>query len=259
MTREDVAEQLDCAPATVTKFENATAAVSVATVAMLMEIYGVAGPARDDMLKLAREARQRGWWHQYSRAIPAWFSVYVGLEEAASEISSWHPEVLDGRLQTESYMRALISAELPVPDASEIDRRVAVRLKRQERLHESEPLSLWVVIGEAALRRLVGGPETMREQLEHLVQQSLLNNVTIQVLPYKTGAYPGMHGGFHLLRFPEATGDAIVYVEYQQGSIYLEKKPDVASYDRLFDHLVARALGPDESRAMITQVAEEYS
>lgn len=208
-------------------------------------------------MALAREARQRGWWHQYSGAIPQWFEVYVGLEAEAAEIRSFQPEMIDGRLQTEGYMRALIQAEVNVPSPEAIDRNVAIRLKRQERLTSPDAPELWVVVGEAALRRVVGGVETMREQLQKLNEVSRLNNITVQVLPFRAGAHPGMQGGFHLLEFPEENDQGVVYVEYRQGSLYLERQPDVDAYAKLFDHLRARALGPDESRALITRMAEE--
>lgn len=222
---------------------------------MLLELFGVEGERREVLLTLAREARQRSWWQAYSGAIPQWFEVYVGLEAEATEIRTWHPEMIDGRLQTEGYMRALIQAEVEVPADDEIDRRVAVRLKRQEQLTASEPLRLWSIIGEAALHQVVGGPETMREQLHHLVDVSRLNNMTLQVLPYDVGAHPGMQGGFHLLRF--TTDPAVAYCEYRQGSIYMEKNEDVSAYARVLDLLVARALGPDQSRDLIRRVLRE--
>ncbi|GAA4222655.1 hypothetical protein FHR32_003843 [Streptosporangium album] len=246
-----------CAPATITKIENASSTARPADVALLLELYGVTGRRREVLMALAREARQRGWWQQYSGAIPQWFEVYVGLEEEASEIRSFQPEVIDGRLQTEGYIRALIQAEVNVPPAEEIDRRVAIRLKRQEKLTFPDAPELWVVVGEAALRRAVGGVETMREQLQRLNEVSRLNNITLQVLPFQAGAHPGMQGGFHLLGFPGETDQDVVYVEYRQGALYLERQPDVDAYAKLFDHLRARALGPDESRALITRMAEE--
>ncbi|MFD8560401.1 Scr1 family TA system antitoxin-like transcriptional regulator [Streptosporangium canum] len=255
--RDEVAAFVGCAPATITKIENASSTARPADVALLLELYGVTGQQREILMTLAREARQRGWWHQYGGAIPQWFEAYVGLEEEAAEIRSFQPETIDGRLQTEGYIRALIQAEVSVPPDEEIERRVAVRLRRQERLTSPDAPELWVVLGEAALRRVVGGTETMREQLQRLSQVSRLNNVTLQVLPFHAGAHPGMHGGFHLLGFPEEADRAVVYVEYRQGALYLERQPDVDAYAKLFDHLRARALGPDESRALIARMAEE--
>jgi transcriptional regulator with XRE-family HTH domain len=258
-TREEVAEFVGCAPATVTKIENASNAAPPAYVALMLELYGVTGGERDAWLSVARQARKRGWWQQYGGAIPAWFEVYIGLEEEASEIRSYQAEVIYGLFQTEAYIRAQILAELSVPPDDEIDRRISIRLKRQERLSADDAPDLWIVLNEAAIRRQVGGPETMKEQLDRLIQASRFNHVTLQVLPFSAGAHPASHGGFNILRFPEPTDRDVVYVEYRQGSIYLEREPDIEAYTKLFDHLRARALGPDESRALISRVVKEMS
>lgn len=254
-TREEVAEFVSCAPATVTKIENASNAAPPAYVALMLELYGVTGGERDAWLAVARQARKRGWWQQYSGAIPSWFEVYVGLEEEAGEIRSYHPDGLKGLLQTEEYMRAQILAEPVVPAEEEIERRVAVRMTRQKRLVQDDAPHLWIVVGEATIHREVGGRTAMREQLRHLVDLSRLNSVTLQVLPYSAGAHPGSHGAFTILGFPEPADRDVVYVEYRLGSLYLESQAEVDAYTTIFDHLRARALGPDESRSVISQVA----
>jgi len=256
-SRDEVAAYVGVAPSTITKIENASAAARPADVAMMLTLYGVEEPRREVLMTLARDARRRGWWQAYSGAIPQWFEVYVGLEEEASKICTWENEQIDGLLQTEDYMRALFQAELIVPSDEEIDRRVAVRLKRQERLLATDAPELWTVIGEGALRRMVGGVETMREQLDKLTQASRLNNITLQVLPFSAGAHPAMHGAYHLLGF--AGDPSVVYVEYRRGSLYLEQAPDVDTYVSLFDHLRARALSPDDSRALLARVVNEIS
>ncbi|SDH95654.1 hypothetical protein SAMN05421505_12816 [Sinosporangium album] len=224
---------------------------------MMLNLYGVDSERHDVLMTLARDARQRGWWQAYSGAIPQWFEVYVGLEEEASKICSWENEQIDGRLQTEDYMRALFQSEMIVPSDEEIDRRVAVRLKRQEKLLAADAPELWVVVGEGALRRMVGGVETMRGQINKLIQAPRINNIMLQVLPFSAGAHPAMHGAFHLLGF---AGDPdVVYVEYRQGSLYLEQAPDVDAYVKLFDHLRARALSPDDSRVLLARVMDEIS
>ncbi len=184
------------------------------------------------------------------------FEVYVGLEEEVSEIRTYQPELVHGLLQTEGYMRAVMLADVNVPADDELDRRVAVRMKRQERLTADDAPKLGVVLNEAALRREVGGRATMREQLRYLAEISRLNKVLLQVLTYAAGAHPGMDGPFEILSFPEAADPDVAYVQYRRGSIYMEQQADVGAYAELFDHLRARALGPDESRALIARVAD---
>jgi transcriptional regulator with XRE-family HTH domain len=254
--RDEVAEFVGVAPATITKIEGATNAPRVADVALILELYGVTGNQREVLLTLAREARKRGWWHQYGGAIPAWFEVYVGLEEEAAEIRTYQPEVIYGLLQTEAYARALMMTAPQLPNEEEFERRLSLRMKRQERLVADDAPDTWIILNEAALRREVGGHDAMREQLGRLVELSRLNNMTLQVLPFSAGAHPATHGGFEMLGFPEPTDRDVVYVEYWRGSIYLERTPDIDAYAKLFDHLRARALGPDESRALISQIAD---
>jgi transcriptional regulator with XRE-family HTH domain len=258
-SRDEVAAFVGVAPSTITKIENATLLARPADVAMMLDCYGIEPAQREVLLTLARQARQRGWWHTRAVAIPAWFEVYVGLEDEASEILTFHPELIDGRLQTENYIRALIEAEFHVPSETEIRSRIAARLKRQERLRAANPLRLSTVVGEAALHQMIGGPATMREQLHHLLQMMELDSITVQVLPFGAGAHPGLRGGFHLLKFPEPADRDVVYVEYQQGAVYMEQDEDVAACAQVLDMLVARALNPNATRDLITRVAERFS
>lgn len=258
-TREQVAEFVGCSPVTITRIESAQSAPRLADTARMLECYGVTGERREVLMTLCGEARRRGWWHQYSGAIPAWFEVYVGIEGEVSEIRSYQPEAIDGRLQTEGYIRALMLADVDVPSDEELERRVTVRMKRQEQLTDEDGPKMWLVLNEAALRRQVGGRATMHDQLSHLVESSRSNKIILQVLPYAAGAHPAMDGAFEILRFPDAADPDVVYLQYRRGSIYLEDSADVAAYAELFDHLRARALGPDESRALIARLAEEAS
>jgi transcriptional regulator with XRE-family HTH domain len=159
----------------------------------------------------------------------------------------------------ESAQSAPRLADVTTPAPAEVDRRVEVRMKRQEALMAEDGPKLWAVIDEGLLRRVVGGAETMRAQLEHLAGMSRANRIVVQVLTFAAGAHPGMDGSFHILRFPDAADPDAVYVQYRRGSIYLEDSADVAAYAELFDHLRARALGPDESRALILRLARELS
>ena len=244
---------------TVTRIESAQSAPRLADTARMLECYGITGARREVLMTLCGEARRRGWWHQYSGAIPSWFEVYVGIEGEVSEIRSYQPEAIDGRLQTEGYIRALMLADVDVPSGEELERRITVRMKRQEQLTDEDAPKMWFVLNEGALRRQVGGRATMHEQLEHLAEVSRSNKVVLQVLAYAAGAHPAMDGAFEILRFPDAADPDVVYMQYRRGSIYLEDPADVAAYAELFDHLRARALGPDESRALIARLAEETS
>jgi transcriptional regulator with XRE-family HTH domain len=258
-TREQVAEFVGCSPVSITRYESAQTTPRLADTARLLELYGVTGERREILLTLTAEARRRGWWHQYSGAIPAWFEVYVGIEGDASEIRSYQPELIDGRFQTEGYIRALMLADVNLPTDEELERRIAVRRKRQELLDGDDAPKIWLVVNESALRRQVGGRQAMHDQLTHLAGLSRSNKVVLQVLTESAGAHPAMDGAFEILRFPEAADPDVVYLQYRRGSIYLEDPADIAAYAEVFDHLRARALGPDESRALIGRLADEIA
>ncbi|WP_245623285.1 helix-turn-helix domain-containing protein [Spirillospora albida] len=257
LTREDVAERIGCAPVTITRVETGQSGARVGEVSLMLDVYGVVGDEREALLQVAKDARKRGWWHSYSGAIPSWFQVYVGLEEEATSIQDYQPEVVPGILQTEAYGRATYLAEAVVPVGQEIDRQINLRLERQKRILEADnPPDMWFVINEAVIRRSVGGITVMQDQLDHLVRLSHLPNITLQVLPFTAGAHPGMQGGFRILDFPNPADPAVVYVEYRRGSLFLEKADDVSSYTSVFNHLRAQALSRTESRDLVMAAAQ---
>jgi hypothetical protein len=259
LTIDEVAERLEWSTAKISRIENARVRVLPRDVKFLLTTYGLSSKddAWDVLLTLARESRQRGWWQQYGEAVPDWFEVYVGLEAEAATISSYDAEFVPGILQTEGYARAVHRAQLPTATEEEIERLVSVRMTRQELLASDDAPDLWLVINEAVIRRLVGGPATMRDQLERLIEASKRPNVTLQVVPFDAGAHPAMDGSFHLLSFPQPSDDQIVYFEYHTGALYLEKPAEVGRYSLMYDHLRASALPVDASRALIARMAEQ--
>ncbi|WP_239377642.1 DUF5753 domain-containing protein [Frankia sp. Cj5] len=190
---------------------------------------------------------------------PHRFQVYVGLETEAAFIHEYSAELMPGLLQTAEYYRAFMRATPAIGNDDEIERKVAVRMTRQERLRSDEPPTLWTVLNEAVIRRVVGGAETMRAQLRHVAEMAELSHVSVQVLPFRAGAHPAMDGSFIVLGFPEPADPDVVYLESQGGSLYLEETPHVTRYTLMFDHLIAKALDPDESRRLIAQVADELT
>ncbi|MFC5815621.1 helix-turn-helix domain-containing protein [Nonomuraea harbinensis] len=254
MSRETVAELMGCSAPTITRIEAATVGARIADVTMLLEIYEVPAHTREVLLQLARDARKRGWWDKLSDTIPEYFQSYVGLEEDASSITGYETEYVPGLFQTEEYARAIMSAEPALPSEEELALSLAIRMKRQEVLKSAYPPEMWMVLNEAVIRRVVGEEGLMHRQLRHLHELSSQNSINIQVLPFSSGAHPAMNGGFSILKFPNLSDPDVVYLEYWRGSIYLEEPHDVNAYNRLFDHLRARALGPDQTRRLIEQV-----
>jgi transcriptional regulator with XRE-family HTH domain len=254
LTGEQVAEQMGWSVAKVYRIEGDRVRVLPRDVQRLLKLYGIGGEQAEAVLELARAARAKDWWHQYSGAIPEWFQFYVGLEAAASAMQEYCAELVTGLLQTEAYARAVMAAAART-DTEEMDRQVAVRLERQKRLTAPDAPSLWVILAEAVLHRQVGGPAVMRAQLAHVAEMAGRGNVTVQVLPFTAGAHPAMLGSFTLMQFPDPADKDVVYLEAETGALYLEKQEDVRRYSLMIDYLRAQALGPSESRALIAQMA----
>jgi transcriptional regulator with XRE-family HTH domain len=261
LTIEQVSEATggDIGPSGISRWETGDRSVRPTDLRFLLDIYDVHGEEREALLTLARQARERGWWHTYGDAVPNWFQVYVGLEAEAKSIHAYASELVPGPLQTADYYRAFLNTVAGAESEEEAERKIAVRLTRQERLTGDDPPEYWVVLNEAVIRRVVGGPQVMRAQLEQIVQMAKLKHVTIQVLPFSAGAHPGMDGAFWILGFPEAPDPDVVYQENQMGGLYMEKLEEVDRYTLMFNHLIAMALDPGESRALMTRVAAEMT
>ncbi|HEX6527658.1 MAG TPA: helix-turn-helix transcriptional regulator [Streptosporangiaceae bacterium] len=256
LTGEQVAEEMGWSVAKVYRIEGDKVRVLPRDVARLLKLYGVEGAERDAVMELAKLARGKDWWHQYSGAIPEWFQFYVGLETAASALRGYESELVPGLFQTEAYARAIMSTA-PAADNEEADRQITVRMERQKRLTASDPLTVWQVLNEAVIRRPVGGADVMRAQLDHLIEVASLKNVTLQILSFDKGAHPAMIGSFQMMEFPDPADPEVVYLETQTGALYVEKQQDVREYGLRFDYARAQALGPAESRAMLIQLASE--
>jgi len=262
LTIEDVALELEWSAAKVSRIENARVRVLPRDVKHLLRTYGVADsdPAWDMLVTLARESRQKGWWHAYGDTIGESFSTYVGLEAEAETLRTYESECVPGLLQTEDYARAVVGAALAAPGTDNgIERNVALRMSRQLRLTESASPELWAVVNEGAIRRLVGRPVVMHAQLDRLLEASHQPGITLQVLPFSAGAHAGMGGAFTIICLPEPGDPDVAYVNYNSGSLFLEKPDELRRCAMIFDHLCAAALSIGQSRDMITRIANELA
>ncbi|GAA2962166.1 MULTISPECIES: helix-turn-helix domain-containing protein [Streptomyces] len=258
MTAEEVAERLLVSQSKISRLENGRRSISQRDVRDLCGVYEVEDHrVVDSLMQMAKDSRQQGWWHAFGD-IP--YSVYIGLETDAESLRVYEPQVVPGLLQTRSYAEAVISGALPEAPPSDIEKRVNVRARRQDRVNSTEqPLRLWAVIDESALRRLVGGNQVMIEQLEHLIEQSHLPHVTVQVLPFEMGAHPGINGQYAILEFPDAADSSVVYIEGVTSDLYLEKANDVQRYSVMYEHLRAQALNVEQTREFISDIAKSYT
>ncbi|MEU7407764.1 helix-turn-helix transcriptional regulator [Streptomyces sp. NPDC042638] len=258
MTAEEVAERLLVSQSKISRLENGRRSISQRDVRDLCGVYEVEDQRIvDSLMEMARDSRQQGWWHTFGD-IP--YSVYIGLETDAESLRVYEPQLVTGLLQTRAYAEALVQGALPETSTAEIEKRVQVRMRRQERITaEHNPLRLWVVLDEAALRRVVGSRPVMREQLEHLIEMSQLPHVTVQVLPFEVGAHPGLNGQYAILEFADAADSSVVYLEGVTSDLYLEKAQDVQKYAVMYEHLRAQSLNVEASRQFISDMAKQYA
>lgn len=257
LTCEEVAEHLECSASKISRVETGRVSVSPRDVRDMLDLYGGPQQQREDLVQLARDSRQKGWWHAYSDAMQPHFATYVGLESAASEIRTYEVSLIPGLLQTEDYARAVIRAGMLNSPHQDVERRVALAMARQPALTRDAPLKIWAVLDEGALRRRVGGPRVMRPQLEHLLVQAALPNVHLQVIPFAAGAHPGMGRPFVVLVFSDLVDTDVVYLEDLTSALWVEDVAEVARYNTFFNHLRATALPFGDSAALITSVVKE--
>ena len=256
LTCEEVAERMECSASKISRVETGRVSVSPRDVRDMLEIYGTSPDQRDSLVQLARESRQKGWWHAYGATVQPHFATYLGLESAASEIRIYEVCLIHGLLQTEDYARAVITAGMVNSPRADIERRVALRMERQ-RVSKMTPPKVWVVLDEAALRRQVGGPEVMRVQLEYLLELAAMPNVSLQVIPFGGGAHPAMGRPFVVLVFGERADPDVVYLEDLTSALWVENVDEVDRYNVFFNHLRATALSFEGSAALITKVLKE--
>ncbi len=214
----------------------------------LLTLYGVTdSQVTSAMLGLAGQAQTQEWWAQFGDILPGWFEPYLGLEASASRIRSFDLQFVHGLFQTEAYARAVTALGVRGISPDEIDRRVAVRMKRQELLTAAKPPRVWSVLDEAALRRPVGGVKVMQAQLRWLAEAAQLPNVTLQVVPFRAGGHDAAGGSFTILRFSEPEVPDVVYIEQLTGALYLEKPAATDHYLDIMNRLSATSLSPAES------------
>lgn len=258
MTAEEVAARLLVSQSKISRLENGRRSISQRDVRDLCGVYGVEDSRLvDSLMNMARESRQQGWWHAFGD-VP--YSVYIGLETEAESLRVYESLIVPGLLQTRAYAEAVIEGMWPEATPADLEKRIQVRLKRQERIQDPvKPLRYWAVVDEALLRRVVGSRAVMREQLEHLANVSSMPHVTLQVLPYIVGAHPGMYGKFAILEFEDESDASVVYLEGVTSDLYLEKPSDVQSYSVMYEHLRAQALNAEQSRQFVIDIAKEYA
>ena len=245
ITPEQAGYEIRASRSKISRMEHGRVGFKQRDVADLLTLYGVTDErTRSGILSLAQQANTQGWWRQYGDILPDWFEAYLGLEAAATLIRTFELQFVHGLFQTEAYARAVTVLGHRAAPADEIDRRVSLRMKRQDLLEDHDAPRVWSVMDEAALRRPVGGRHVMREQLNRLIEVAALPRVTVQVVPFRRGGHAGAGGSFTVLRFEQPDLPDVAYVEQLTSALYLERRTDVDHYLEVMNRLSAEALTP---------------
>jgi transcriptional regulator with XRE-family HTH domain len=258
MSYEQAAQAIYSSEWTIRRVERAEGGLKPLTVKSLLQAYGVTDPGEiETFVALSRDASKPGWWHRYDDVLPAWFRTAVGLEESASLIRAYEPQVVPGLLQTEGYIAAITVASFPAAPDDFTERAVALRLARQHLLSRPEPPGYWVVLDETVLRRPIGGRKVMRAQLEHLLSVGERPKITIQVIPFAVGWHPALYGMFNIFRFPAEQLPDIVYTETLTGAYYLNKPDESARYTEALDRMAAQGATPEHTITILHEILKE--
>jgi transcriptional regulator with XRE-family HTH domain len=258
LSYEQAGRALDVTHATIRRMEKAEVGLKIPYVEKLLLTYGITSPEDiGGFLALAREANRPGWWHSFRDVLPDWFSAFVSLEGEAAVIRAYEPHYAPGLLQTADYARAALRAGLPHAAPEEIDRLVDLRVERQGLLTRAEAPLLWVVMDETVLRRTIGGPQVMRDQLGALIDATQLPNVRLQVIPFAAGPHPAMYGPFHIFRFQLPELPDIAYSESLVGGVYFDDRDDVSAFLEALDRMCAQAAPAQSTKAILDGMRKE--
>ncbi|HEX6527830.1 MAG TPA: helix-turn-helix transcriptional regulator [Streptosporangiaceae bacterium] len=256
ISAEDAANAIRASRSKICRLELGRTGFKARDVGDLLTLYGVVDDAeRATMLALTEYANAASWWQEYADVVPSWLEQYLDLERVASLVRTYQVQYIPGLLQTANYARAVMSGS-PYASELELDRRVELRLRRQQILYADDPVRLWAVIDEAALRRPIGGLDVMREQIRHLIEASRLHHVNIQVLPLSAGGHAAGGGCITMLRFSEAELADVVYLEQLLSSVYLSRPAESAHYRDVLNRLAAQAEHPNVAATTLEHILD---
>lgn len=259
LSHKDVTERTGITRPTLYRIEKPECRPQVRTLATLLDLYGVGDDQRAWIYDLHKGAETQGWLRPYHEALHDGYKAYIQFESEAATVRNWEAFYVPGLLQTQGYARALIKGHLPDAAPEYLEQRVKARIDRQSVLTKERPPGLVVIVDEAVLHRLVGGPVVMAEQLQRLEDSFDQPHVSLQVVPYLAGAHQGMSGGFILFSFASPSDGEVVYIESLTSDSFLESEADIDRYTTIFEDLRAKALSPGDSLARINKARAELA
>ncbi|HZE34087.1 MAG TPA: helix-turn-helix transcriptional regulator [Actinoallomurus sp.] len=256
ISREQAGEVIRASQSKISRLELGRTGFKLRDVVDLYKLYGVTDQAEiATLLGLAEQANSPGWWHAYGDVVPGWFEPYLGLEQAAGIIRTYEVQFVPGLLQTPEYARAVIA--LGHSPQAQVERRVELRIRRQEILRRTRPPYLWVVIDEAALRRPIGGTAVMHAQVQHLINLCDLPHVTIQLMPFHAAGHAATGGPITLMRLPEPELPDVVYLEQLTSALYPDRRDDIDYYRDIMNRLATQADPPTSTKATLRDILKQ--
>lgn len=246
-TVDEAARELMCSAAKISRLETGGRGIQARDVRDLCRYYAVPDSERDRLIQMAQDARRPGWWQDY-RSLDEQTATFIGLETAASVAKILEARAIPGLLQTDSYTRHLLDGILvPAASADEIDDMTTIRRRRRQRLVNGE-ISFSVIMDEVTILRDFGRPDIMAEQVDRIIADSRLENVSIQIVPFNAAPYPGIEGSFQYLGFPDRAVTDLIFVEGLLGKFIIDREVDVARYLSAFEASTFEAFSPVETR-----------
>ncbi|MFF7485852.1 helix-turn-helix domain-containing protein [Streptomyces luteogriseus] len=256
LTLEEAGRLVGVSKATVSRYETTAGPVKWLVIDALCREYDATDAERRAVVNLAKNAKEQGWWNSFADSIPESMNLLLTLEDEAVRENHFCCVYVPGLLQTRAYSTALQKAnEVPL-EPSEVDRLVDIRMKRQEILTRQKPLHLWAILDESVIRRVVGSPTVMKDQLDRLLEAIESPHITLQVLPFSKGAHAAALGSFVMIGGPQPALD-VVYVDLHTGSLFLEKEAELERYRLAFEYLRAQALDMEASSTLIHRARKE--
>jgi transcriptional regulator with XRE-family HTH domain len=256
LTLEEVADHLECSPAKISRIENGQVAVRIQDARELLDLYDVNDEQREPLLQMVRQARGKGWWSDYADLLDEGGQTLLSLEDEASAILIYETNLIAALLQTRRYAWELISSRTDLP-LDLVQRRVDLRMARQQILDRPNAPRLNVVLDEASLRRAVSSRDVMREQYELLVDAAVRPYISVRVLLFGAGAHQAMGFPFQIFEFVD-DDPPLVSVELLSRREIFESAEEVGRYRAAFNQVYERALPPDESRNFVMNLVKEY-
>jgi len=261
LTQEQVAQAMEWSLSKMNRIEKAKTGISTNDLKALLPLYGITEEERtEELLALARAARQPPWWRQYSDIAPTTLLELIDYESAASAISQFEPMFVPGILQTEEYARAVLRTFYGEDSPAErVPALVELRTKRRDLLVSDDAPKFSFLLDESVIRRLAGSPAVTSRQLRHLAELADLRNVTIQVIPFAAGFHPGMRGPFKVIEFEDTPDENVVFLEGPRGDFISDDPEETKSYLETFRRITQMALGPSDSVDLLRKAAGEMT